>query len=147
MDKEEEIRIIGERVKTSCEDIGKLKESITGSYCDGSISFMGQTVVKGCGHCSYSMVVRKYNPDTGLMDFISQKEYLEDDQDESYIEFLDRMGDDFIITCPCCGMITVSEVSIENAIQRWNEGEVKHESTVGEITEVQGEHRVRGFPR
>lgn len=125
MDKEEEIRIIGERVKTSCEDIGKLKESITGSYCDGSISFMGQTVVKGCGHCSYSMMVRKYNPDTGLMDFISQKEYLEDDQDESYIEFLDRMGDDFIITCPCCDMVSVSKVSVEDAIRRWNEGEVK----------------------
>lgn len=125
MDKEERIRIVKERTRIAREDMTKLKESITGSYCDGSINIMGHTVVNGRGHCSYGMIVKKHDPDTGLMDFISQVEYLEDDRDESYIEFLDRMGDEFIIVCPYCNMATASKVSMEDAVRRWNEGEVE----------------------
>ena len=106
-------------------EVGDLEKSITRDYCDGSRSIGGQVVMKGSGHCDRAIMVRKYNPETGQIDFVTGKAYYEDDRDETYIEFLNRVGDDFVIACSCCGRTSISKVSLEDAVRMWNEGEIE----------------------
>lgn len=118
----------GIRVKegweTAAEELRKLRESITRDYCDGSIRVGDQVIVDGSGHCGHAMAARKYNPETGLMDFVSGKAYLEEGRDETYIEYVNRIGDDFLVLCPYCRRTSISKVSLEDAVRMWNEGEV-----------------------
>lgn len=107
------------------EELRALEESITRDYCDGSMRVGDQIIVDGNGHCTHAMLVRKYNPETGLMDFISGRAYPEEGHDETFIEYVNRVGDDFLVVCPCCRRASTSKISLEDAVRMWNEGEAK----------------------